>query len=86
MFELLKQIRSRPDVGDVRVEVSMFDEHEWPFSETIWIVTTASAAEVKGWFAKAIRPDETWAGWRDGDKVESVFIPANMQPIACWWD
>jgi hypothetical protein len=86
MFELLKQIRSRPDVGDVRVEVSMFDEPEWLFSETVWVVTSARAAEVKLWFEKSIRPDETWKGWKTGWMVESIFIPADMHPVGCWWD
>src|SRR3989442_1268459 len=86
MHELLKRIRSRPDVANVRVEVSMFDMPEWPFSETVWVITSAEAQEVKAWFDESIAPDECWAGWTDGVVFEPLAVPAGMQAVACWWD
>jgi hypothetical protein len=43
---LLSRIAARRDVGDVRVEVTMFDDPDWPFSDTVWIITSATAEEV----------------------------------------
>ena len=85
-FAVLKQIRSRTDVADVRVEVTMFDMPEWPFSEMVWVITSASAEQVGLWFPKAVAPDETWIGWRDGIRYEPVTIATGMRPVACWWD
>ena len=86
MYDLLKRIRLRPDVADVRVQITMFDDPDWPFSDTIWVVTSANADEVKSWFEELIRPDETWEDWTEGVAFEPLLVPAGMQPVACWWD
>jgi len=83
---ILKQIRSRPEVADVRIEVAQFDAPEWPFSETVWVITEVSCEEVKSWFSEAVAPDEVWVGWRDGVTYEPLTIPSGMHPVACWWD
>jgi hypothetical protein len=59
---VLKAIRARPEVADVRVAVAMFDSPDWPFSETVWVMTSASPETVWSWFPEDLRPDETWAG------------------------
>ncbi len=86
MYELLKGIRSRPDVADVHVQVAQFDAAEWPFSDTVWVVSSAEPEEVKSWFEESIAPDECWAGWTDGVSFEPLDVPAGKLPIACWWD
>lgn len=86
VYELLKRLRSRPDVADVRVQITMFDDPDWPFSDTVWVVTSAGAEAVKSWFEESIRPDETWQGWTEGMAFEPLAVPADMRPVACWWD
>jgi hypothetical protein len=85
-YALLKGIASRPDVADVRVQITMFDMPEWPFSDTVWIITNATPDEVAGWFSEAVRPDECHAGWQDGVAIEPCPVPAGMTPVMCWWD
>jgi hypothetical protein len=41
-FAVPKRIRSRPDVADVRAEITVFDIPEWPFSEVVWVISKAS--------------------------------------------
>lgn len=85
-YDLLKRIASRDDVADVRVQVTMFDAPEWPFSDTVWIITSASTEAVVDWFEEAVRPDECRAGWLGDLKFEPCPVPPGMQPIGCWWD
>jgi len=86
VYEVLKGIRSRPDVADVRVEVAMFDAPEWPFAETVWVITSAEPEEVKSWFTPEMAPDDVWTGWTNDRSIEPVSVPAGMRPVACWYD
>ncbi|HEX3357180.1 MAG TPA: hypothetical protein VHS31_09430 [Tepidisphaeraceae bacterium] len=85
-YAVLKKIRSTPNVADVRVEVSMFDVPEWPFSETVWVITSASPEDVHSWFPESVAPDECWLGWREGCAYEPIEVPKGMHLIGCWWD
>ena len=38
-YTLLKGIAARADVADVRVQVTMFDDPEWPFSDVVVLGT-----------------------------------------------
>lgn len=85
--EVLKRIAARPDVADVRVQVTMFDDPEmWPFSDTVWIITSATPDKVAEWFDASIRPDRCVAGWTEGVSFEPVKVPEGMRPVGCWWD
>jgi len=83
---LLSAIAARPEVGDVRVEITMFDDPDWPFSDTVWVITTADAGTVSSWFAGAVAPDAVGEGWQEGVVYEEYSLPAGMRPISCWWD
>lgn len=87
MYALLQRIASRPDVADVRVQIMMFDDPEgWPFSDAVWIMTSASPETVAQWFDEAVRPDDCKQGWTDGVSFEPYSVPKGMHPVACWWD
>src|SRR5713226_1137979 len=44
-YALFQRIAARPEVADVLVQVTMFDAPEWPFSDTVWIISSASPEE-----------------------------------------
>jgi hypothetical protein len=81
---LLRRIASRRDVADVRVEIAMFDA-EWPFSDTVWLITDADTEQVVKWFGE-LTPAECWTGWTEGVAFEACPVPDGMRPVACWWD
>jgi hypothetical protein len=84
-YELLTTIAQRPEVKDIRVQVTAFDVPEWPFSDTIYIMTSAPPDDVAGWFPDELKPDEIAAGFID-QPYEEYEVPAGVQPICCWWD
>lgn len=84
-YEVFRAIGQRPEVKDIRVQITAFDVPEWPFSDTVYILTSASPDEVASWFPKELTPDETWAGFVD-QPYEPYQIPEGTRPIACWWD
>jgi hypothetical protein len=85
-YEVLKGMRARDGVADVRVQVTEIDTPEWPFSDVVWIITRATAIDVAAWFDDAIRPDECSVGWFARVPTEPCPVPTGMQPIRCWWD
>ena len=68
------------------MEVTQFDDPEWPFSDTAWVITSAPAETVLAWFAAEVVPDECWTGWPEDRTYEPIEVPSGMSPIACWWD
>lgn len=86
IYHHLQKIRERNDVSDVLVEITMFDDPDWPFSESILVITSASPEEVQCWFVEEIAPDECWEGWSEDTDHRWVEVPAGMHPVICWWD
>lgn len=84
-YALFQAIARRPEVQDIRVQITAFDVPEWPFSDTVYIMTSAAPGEVASWFPTELKPDETWSGFAD-ETYEPYAVPAGVQPIACWWD
>jgi hypothetical protein len=85
-YALLRRMAARAEVADIRVQITMFDAPEWPFSDTVWIITSASPEEVLEWFPEEVRPDECCRGWTDGMTFEPYSLPPGKHPVACWWD
>jgi hypothetical protein len=85
-YRFFETLLDRPDVADVRVQVTMFDTPEWPFSDTVWVITSAAPDEVARWFPEETRPDECSVGWTEGMTFEPYVLPEGMHPVACWWD
>ena len=86
VYAVLRGIAARPDVADIRVVITMFDDPEWPFSDTVYVMTTASPEEVASWFDEDLRPDEVWEGFVSGETYEPYMPPSGFRPVALWWD
>lgn len=83
---LFQAIARRADVADIRVQITLFDVPEWPFSDTVYIMTSASPEEVATWFPEELKPDQTWSGFAAGQAYEPYIVPDGVEPVACWWD
>ena len=87
-YRLLREISERPDVSDIRMQITCVDTPgvEWPFSDTIWIMTSAGPKEVMSWFPAHLSPSECWSGWISNYRYEPVDIKIGHAPIAAWYD
>ena len=87
-YDLLRVIRQRDDVSDVRVQITAVDDpgNDWPFSDTVWIMTNTSPPDVESWFPKELAPDEVWEGWPEDIEVEEVDLEPGHRPVAAWYD
>jgi hypothetical protein len=98
-YELFRQIRERPDVHDVLVQVTQHDmPGEWPFTDTVWIITGAAPATVSDWLGRRFAADELALGWDklaicwpEGEEaeirpLEPYSVPPGLRPIGVFWD
>ena len=84
--EILGQIRRRDDVQDVVVGIFEVDDDDvWPFSEAVYVLTSARAADVKKW-VKELRPDEVTEGELFNEVVGMPTIEAGNRIVQLWWD
>lgn len=85
-YAILKQIRDRNDVHDVLIEVSEVEEDDddmWPFSEQLFVVSTADLATVSLLLSE-LQPTEIT---NDAPLPPSArAIPAGFTIYAAWWD
>ncbi len=84
--EILENIASKPEVKDVRIRISYFDDPDWPFADTVFVMTTAKPEVVADWFPEHLAPDETWEGFHQDETYEPYTAPEGCKPVACWWD
>lgn len=82
----LKKIKERSDVTEVYIQITEMDDPDWPFSDTAWVITTASENTIKECFPDNLVPDEVWEGFIEGNIYETIEIPDGFKALACWWD
>ncbi len=87
VYEILRGIRDREDVADVRIMVTQYDGDDcWPFSDTIYFIAQASEDEVIAWLGEDFRPDEVWSGDGFGPRAQALDVPADHNVVGAWWD
>jgi hypothetical protein len=87
-FETLRSIRGRPDVQDVLIEIHELDETDessWPFSERVYVYTTAEEKALSNWLAP-LDPDEIEVGFSQGKPAAAPEPREGMRVLAAWWD
>ncbi|MEM1110213.1 MAG: hypothetical protein AAGH99_16120 [Planctomycetota bacterium] len=88
IHRILNTIRDRSDVAGVYVEVKEIEDDQydmWPFSDTVWVVTSASIEEIKKSLGDVICADDILTSW-DDHQLEEVPVPEGMRPLGLWWD
>lgn len=82
-YIIFMAIRERPDVSDVRVIIREFNDlpDEWPFSDTIYVVTSASQ-EVIYDLAEPLLPDDV----KVDDTVTGLMPLSGQHVVSVWWD
>jgi hypothetical protein len=80
------RIESRNVVDTVLVAISdPMEDDEWPFSDTVVIVTSAPVDDVRRWVAD-LEPDEVGEP-RDYPVTNLPKpVPLGMRPLVVWWD
>jgi hypothetical protein len=88
-FAVLKSIRARPEVQDVLVTIYEYDEQDdttWPFSERVYVLTSAPAVDLAEW-AKELQPTEVLDdGFVGGVPPAAPKLRPGIKVLSLWWD
>lgn len=86
-YRLLRSIRARPDVADVRLYVENADaEDAERRTDTIWIVTSAPVDELASWFPERLAPDDWMKPGQMGSGTGTVAVPNGMNVWCAFYD
>jgi hypothetical protein len=85
-YLLFQAIAARPEVKDIRVRITDFGSRTWPFTDTVFLMTTALPDVVQSWFPPELAPDDVWEGFYKDETYEPYSLPQGANVIACWWD
>ncbi|MGC8642610.1 MAG: hypothetical protein ACP5XB_22360 [Isosphaeraceae bacterium] len=70
----------------MRVEIKSWDDpEEWPFSDTVWVITSLAKQDIQQYLGKRLRGDAVRVGWPEYP-IEIVEVPIGMKPLGVWWD
>ena len=86
-FAVLTETRERPSVQDVLVEVNeiVSDPQSWPFSDRVYVLSSATLDEVRSWLV-SLQPDDVTEGWANGVPLAAPSLSTGMKVYAAWWD
>lgn len=87
-YSLLREIRDRENVQDVLMEIYEIEESDetiWPYSEQVYVITSASVEDVANWLAP-LQPDEVGEGWANGKPDAAAVAGPGHRVVAAWWD
>jgi hypothetical protein len=89
---VLEEIRRRPEVSDVVVQIDELIEGGWPYASAVYVTTTATPEEVHRWVTE-LQPDEymgdedetgPWLG--RGKPPGAPDMPAGHRVVTLFWD
>lgn len=93
--QVLTTIRDKPNVHDVLVGITeVMSSSEWPFSDHVYVITTALPSEVMAW-AGELNPDpkgsdeqadENVDWWLDEVRPQLDQIPDGARVVLLFWD
>jgi hypothetical protein len=87
-YETLRQIRARPNVQDVLIEITDLQEDDlttWPFSDTVYILADATESQVEEWLQR-LSPDESPEAGVDESASTGVKLQLGIKVFIAWWD
>lgn len=87
-YEILKSIRAKPTVQDILVEINEVvetDSQVWPFSDRVYVLSSASIEEIRAWL-NSLQPDEVTEDWAKGKPPAAPSLKPGIKIYAAWWD
>ena len=84
-YSVFQSIRDRPDVQDVLVRITECIPDEWPFADTVYILSSASKDEIESLVAP-LKPDDVVVDWMYGKPLEAPGLAFDTYIYSVWWD
>lgn len=84
-YQKLSELKRSLKVEDVLIRIQDVEELDWPFSDTVYIITKFSKEEL---FKELIelKPDEIYEEWMYGKPINAPEIKKGYSIFSIWWD
>lgn len=85
--DIFKEIENRDDVRGVWIEIVDIDDNdEWPYSDTGYLITSASESEINTWFGEGFPSDIRLVS--DDEEVRNYIVinESGFNLYSLWWD
>jgi hypothetical protein len=85
---VLRQIEDREDVQAVLIQIAEVEWNTpgiWPYSDNIYVLSSASRGSVRQWLSE-LRPDEVYEGYPFGKPPAAPDVKPGMKVYGAWWD
>jgi hypothetical protein len=80
------EVAAEPSVSGVFVSVlSDSEPNSWPSSDTVYVVTAATLADVKSWVQR-LEPDDVREVGEPLEIANPFSVPAGQRVYSVWWD
>lgn len=84
-YKILKGIKLKENVLEVWIVICDIDE-EWPYSDTIYISTTANEDGIYEWFRDGF-PSEVWQiNSKECEVIQTSELKNGFRVFGVWWD
>ena len=87
---VLATVQERPDVQDVLVGITDLNDtvsDSWPFSDRVYIISSATLGQVKNWL-QPLSPDDVLevAGHETASEQQLLHPDSGYKVYLVWWD
>jgi hypothetical protein len=83
--QVLLKVAAYPEVQLVLVALDPEEESSWPYSDTVYILTTATKEQVCQWTAP-LKPDDVSEGWSNVKQGHTPALQSGVHVWCLWWD
>jgi hypothetical protein len=85
LYKDLSALMETGTVQDILVRICDVEGEDWPYTDSIYILTSMSAAELSERLSK-YAPDEIQEGWMYGEPRGVPELKDNYKAFTVWWD
>ena len=84
-YRKLSELKNLDQVDDVFVRIQDVEDSDWPFTDTVYIISKLSVEEIRSKLTD-LHPDEIYEEWMYGQPINAPEVKDGFSIFSVWWD